>query len=114
MQRKLLTMTSDTVRQKYIYNTPYDDNEFPLVLEDNINVEKDIFYTINASFLYSLEEEDFKNVIQSIKSNNMNKVIIRNNLGFKSSNKILINASLCYIMSFVYLFKKSGLSCRVI
>ena len=114
MQRKHLIMTSDTIRQKYIYNTPYDDNEFPLVLEDNIDIEKDIFSSINASYLYCLEEQDFKRVIQNIKTGNIDKVVIRNDYCFKSSNKILVNASLCHIMSFVYLFKKNGIKCKVI
>ena len=50
-------MTSDTIMQKYIYNTSYDDNDFPLVLEDNIDIEKDKCTSINASYLYCLEEQ---------------------------------------------------------
>ena len=57
MQRKRLIMTSDTIMQKYIYNTSYDDNDFPLVLEDNIDIEKDKCTSINASYLYCLEEQ---------------------------------------------------------
>ena len=71
-------MTSDTIRQKYIYNTPYDDNEFPLVLEDSFDIEKDKYTSINASYLYCLEEQDFKRVVQNIKTSNIDKVIIRN------------------------------------
>ena len=114
LQRKYLIMTSDTIRQKYIYNTPYDDNEFPLVLEDGTDIEKDKFTSINASYLYCLEEQDFKRVVQSIKTSNMDKIIIKNDYCFKSSNIKLVNASLCHIMSFVYLFKKNGLKCKVI
>lgn len=107
-------MTSDTIRQKFIYNTPYDDNEFPLVLEDKIDIENDEYSSINASYLYCLEEDDFNKIVNNVISRNIDKVVIRNDYHFKSSNKILINASLCHIMSFVYLFKKNGLKCKVI
>ncbi|HBF68516.1 MAG TPA: hypothetical protein DDW20_04250 [Firmicutes bacterium] len=106
-------MTSDTIRQKFIYNTPYDDNEFPLVLEDNIDMENDKYYLINASYLYCLEEFEFNTIIKDIKNKNIDKVIIKNDYLLKSGNKILVNASLCYIMAFVYLFKKNGIKCKV-
>ena len=107
-------MTSDSIRQKFIYNTPYDDNEFPLVIEDNIDIQKEKYLLVNASFLYRLEENDFDQLVASNKSSNISNIVIRNDYYFKSSNKILINASLCHIMTFVYLFKKNGLRCKVI
>ena len=106
-------MTSDTIRQKYIYNTPYDDNEFPLVLEDDADVENIQFFSIKASYLYYLDEHNFISIVQNIKSNNLDTVIIKNDYCYKSSNKILIDASLCHIMAFVYLFKKNGLKCKI-
>ncbi len=107
-------MTSDTIRQKFIYNTPYDDNEFPLVIEDDVDVDNIEFFSIKASYLYCLEEYDFIGIVQNIKSNNLDTVIIKNDYSHKSSNKILIDATLCHIMAFVYLFKKNGLNCKII
>lgn len=107
-------MTSDTIRQKYIYNTPYNDDEFPLVLEDNIDINKSEYFSIDASFLYFLEEQDFIGIVNALKSSRITNVVIINDYHFKNTNKILNNASLCHIMSFVYLFKKNGLKCMVI
>ena len=114
LQRKRLIVTSDTIMQKYIYNTSYDDNDFPLVLEDNIDIEKDKCTSINASYLYCLEEQDFIRIVQNIEINNIDKIIIKNDYCFKNSNKILINASLSHILSFAYLFKKKRFKCKVI
>lgn len=105
-------MVSDTLRQKFIYNTPFDDNEFPLVvLDEDISSNSADTYKINASKLYFIEEMDFENLIKSISNS---KVLILNDYKFKSLNSILNKGSLCHILAFAYLFKKNGFKCNVI
>ena len=105
-------MTSDTVRQKFIYNTPYDDNEYPLVVEDEFDLNINDYEIIYATQLYQLEENDFDDYIIELKNKNIHKVLIKNDCVFENDNPILKNASYCYIKAFVYLFKKQKLMCR--
>lgn len=107
-------MVADTLRQKFIYATPYDDNEFPLVeLDANLNASTNNSYKINASTLYFLEKEDFESLVNEIKFKH-DSVLIINDYRFKSFNAILNRGCLCHMMAFAYLFKQKELKCNII
>ena len=107
-------MVADTLRQKYIYATPYDKDEFPLVeLDKDLNSTTENVFKINASKLYFIEKNEFETLVNIIKPNK-DSVLIINDYSFKSSNKILNKGCLCHMMSFAYLFKQNNLKCNII
>lgn len=107
-------MVADTLRQKFIYATPYDKDEFPLVdLDRNINLKMEDVFRINASELYFIEKEEFESLVSTLKSHN-NSVLIINDYNFKSSNVILHKGCLCHMLSFAYLFKTNNIRCNII
>ena len=107
-------MVADTLRQKFIYATPYDKEEFPLVsLDGELNMLSKNTYKIKASSLYFLEKDEFEIIIIKIKSNDCS-VLIVNDYNFKSSNIILNRGVLCHMMSFAYLFKQNNLKCNIV
>ena len=107
-------MVADTLRQKFIYATPYDKEEFPLVsLDGELNMLSKNTYKIKASSLYFLEKYEFETLIEEIKSNNCS-VLIVNDYNFKSSSIILNKGALCHMMSFAYLFKQNNLKCNIV
>lgn len=107
-------MVADTLRQKYIYATPYDEDEFPLVeLDRNITILSKNVFKINGTQLYSLDEDEFKSMLVTIKSK-YDSVLIINDYSFKSSNAILNRGCLCHMMAFAYLFKQNNLKCNII
>lgn len=107
-------MVSSTLRQKFIYNTPFNDDDFPLVkLDGDIDNNSIHTFKINASKLYELEENDFGALLKDLKLK-FNSILIINNYKFKSQNKNLINGSKAHILAFAYLFKKNGYKCGVI
>lgn len=106
-------MITDTLRQKFIYATPFDKKEFPLVqLDKNLESKTTVIYKINALSLYFLEKEDFEKLIKSIVGK-YNAVLIINDQKFKSQNCILKNGFLCYMMAFAFLFKQNNLKCNI-
>lgn len=107
-------MISSTLRQKYIYNTPFSDDDFPLVkLDIDIDANSNDVFKINASDLYNLEENDFEKILTSLDLNIISVLII-NDYRFKSQNKKLINGSKAHILAFAYLFKKNGYNCNIV
>lgn len=107
-------MVADTLRQRYIYATPYNKDEFPLVnLDKELNILDNKAFKINGTQLYSLEENEFKTLLNVIKSK-FNSVFIINDYNFKSSNTILNRGCLCHMMAFAYLFKQNNLKCNII
>ncbi len=107
-------MVADTLRQKFIYATPFDENEFPLVeLDSDLNSSTKDIVKINASSLYFLEKDGFESLVNEIKSKH-DSVLIVNDYHFKSSNIILNKGCLCHIMAFAYLFKQKELKCNII
>lgn len=106
-------MVANTLRQKFIYATPYNENEFPLVtLDGDINSLTGNTFKINATTLYSLEQNDFQSLINIIKSK-YSSVLIVNDYRFKSANIILNRGCLCHMMAFAYLFQQNNLKCNV-
>lgn len=104
-------MVYDTIRQKFIYNTPFDDKEFPKVTLDETATFKNP-YSINATYLYSLEIDDFENVVDTIRANN-DSVIIVNDYRLKSRNEALSDGIRCHMLAFAYLFKERGILCGI-
>lgn len=106
-------MVYDTLRQKYIYNTPFDKKEFPKVdLDHDLSSFKNAYF-INASSLYFIEAEAFNGLIGSLKGK-IDAIVIKNDLKFKNENKALEEGSKCYILAFAFLFKKNGFFCKII
>lgn len=105
-------MTSDTLRQKYIYNVPFDDNEQPLVKLDLGLKGNASAYTINATDLYFMEENSFITLCKNIDSR-YSGIVINNDHDSRSKNRILENSNKCYLLSFAYLFKKAGFKCNI-
>ena len=107
-------MVADTLRQKFIYATPFDKDEFPLVnLDKNLDLKTKNTFKINASELYFMEKDEFESLVNIIKSHS-NSVLIVNDYNFKSSNIVLNKGCLCHMMSFAYLFKTNNLKCNII
>lgn len=98
-------MISDTLRQKFIYSTPYSDDGLPLVVLDEIRDDESSGETISGKSLYFWERDDFERFV-STHAGKTKKVIIINDYDLKSSSKRLEDVPKCYLMSFACLFKK--------
>lgn len=107
-------MISDTLWQKYIYNTPFDDDEMPL-LNSRKSIINGIYKTINISgkSLYSYNKKDFLKLCNDFHNNDYLNVIIDNDYEFESNNSILINSAKAHMLSFCYLFQENGFNCIV-
>ena len=104
-------MTSDTLRQKFIYDVPFDDDGFPLLKLDHIE-NKLKMHTVLASDLWFIETNTFNALCTMVKKSYAG-VSIKIDHTFRSSNPILLRGYKCYLMSFAYLFKKEGLKCQI-
>lgn len=106
-------MISDTLRQKFIYSTPFTDDGFPLViLDDGQRDEGTSFVTVSGKSLYYWGKEDFDRFISNTKGR-AEKIIILNDYELKSRNQRLEDGLKCYLLSFAYHFKKSGFRCTI-
>ena len=105
-------MTSDTLRQKFVYNVPFDDDEYPLVKLDTELVYEANLFTINASDLWFIEQGKFNKLCKMVRDHYAG-IIIKYDHEYKSHNQILNRGNKCYLMSFVYLFKKNGIKCTI-
>ncbi len=106
-------MISDTLRQKYLYATPFADDGFPLVrLDDESRMDCDSIETISGSSLYHWEQETFDAFVTSRKGK-IAAVLIEDDLCLQSNNPILKNGVKCFLMSFAYHFKKAGFQCAI-
>ena len=112
MPERQLNMTSDTLRQKYVYNVPFDDDEYPLVKFDKELVNKANLFTIKASDLWFIEQEDFNKLCKVVKGH-YDGIVIKYDYEHKSHNQTLYKGNKCYLLSFVYHFKKSGIKCTI-
>lgn len=104
-------MISSTLRQKFIYNTPFDDDEYPLVKLDLIEDCKNP-YEIKASSLYFIDEKRFNQIVNSLQKD-CDSVVIIDDYEIKSQNGILQYGIKAYILAFSYLFKKQGFKCCI-
>ncbi len=104
-------MISSALRQKFIYNTPFDDNEFPLVKLDLIESCKKL-YKMKAISLYFIDEKRLNRIANSLQKD-FDSIVIINDYKIKSQNKILHECIQAYILAFAYIFKKQGLRCCI-
>ncbi len=106
-------MTSDTIRQKFLYNIPLLDNGFPLVkLDDIVSYSGDI-KIIRLTELWKLELQSFKELLESL-TITTSFILLKNDLSIQNDNPILSNAIKCYLESFAYWFKKANLKVAIV
>lgn len=105
-------MISDTLRQRFLYSVPFDDNGFPLVVFDDQLENQAKSETISGKDLYFWEKEVFERFVDS-RRGRIEEIIIVNDLDLKSGNKRLSDGLKCYLMAFAYRFKKSGFRCSI-
>lgn len=103
-------MTSDTIKQKFLYNIPLLDNDYPMVLIDKVYTKTDC----NREKLYfsnicNLTKEKFDSLINVIKANGSDSIIIENDFAH-FDNLIIKNAVKYYLLAFAYWFKKNNIN----
>lgn len=98
-------MLDSTLKQKFIYNTPFTDDEMPYVILDKL---PDNPKMISISQLCSLEYYDFNNLISDLKNRKAFEILLCNDAELHSNNDMIKRAVKCYLMSFAYHFKKQG------
>lgn len=107
-------MTSDTLWQKYIYNTPFDDEEMPLL---NSRLSKldfnDKNFIISGRSLYDLDKASFIELCSSLKSDSYINITIIDDYCFASDNMYVKNGAIAHQKSFCYLFQKQGFHCCI-
>ncbi len=106
-------MIGDTLRQKYLYATPFKDDGFPLVvLDDEKEFCPERTEYISGQSLYFWKEDELHSFIKSRK-HSTDSIVIINDYNFDSRNKCLEDGARCHMMSFAYLLKKAGFSCAI-
>lgn len=106
-------MIGDTLRQKFIYATPFADDGFPLVvLDDETRFDPTKTEYVSGQSLYFWEESEFRAYVESTKKK-ASAIVILDDYRFKSGNKLLEDGAKCHLMSFAYLFKKAGFLCAI-
>ncbi len=106
-------MIGDTLRQKYVYATPFADDGFPLVvLDDENKFDSTRTEIVSGQSLYYWEEKEFLSFVESRKKS-IDAIIVLDDYQFKSDNKILQAGAKCHLMSFAYHFKKAGFLCAL-
>jgi len=103
-------MLDSTLRQKFLYNTPFTNDEMPYVLLDEVSSGAK---QINLSHLCVLEESAFIKLAIEARSTNTNEIVLVNDLTLFSNNLIIVRALKCYLLSFAYHFKKLGFKVNV-
>lgn len=106
-------MTSDTIRQKFLYNIPLLDNGYPLVKLDDINSYSGNIKIIRLTELWNLELQNFKELLKNL-SLNPSFILLKNDLYIQNNNPIMQNVIKCYLESFAYWFKKANLKVAII
>lgn len=107
-------MTSDTLWQKFIYNTPFDDEEMPLLNSKMSIVDpcrKTI--TISGSSLYDFEQDNFICLCEGLANDGYGNVLIENDLHLRSGNFLVEKGAKAYLLAFCYLFQKRGFHCKI-
>lgn len=107
-------MTADTLWQKYIYNTPFDDDGLPLLNSRLSEILKDNEpYIISGKALFTLSEADFDSLCFRLSSFGFNSIFIENDYELKSNNIILKKGVEAHLKAFCRLFQDKGFHCRV-
>lgn len=107
-------MTSDTLWQKYIYNTPFDNEEMPLLNSRMSKLDfNDKSFIISGRSLYDLDKTSFIELCSSLKSNGYINIIITDDYRFTSDNLYVRNGAIAHQKAFCYLFQKRGFHCCI-
>lgn len=117
-------MKHNRLRQKYVYDCEFDQEEFPLIRRDDpipmeyvvdYRNEVSVFDELNkaryifASTLHDLEEKDFLSILAKLKKMDIQYLIILNDIFLSSENKILKEGYRCYLYSFLQKIQGYGL-----
>lgn len=102
-------MTSNTLWQKYIYNTPFDDEGFPLLNSRKSALEPPVAYLLGSS-CYQLTEKEFGVLCGNLHRQGVHSVVLINDYHFQSDNPIVQKGSLAHMMAFCFLFQQQGFS----
>lgn len=105
-------MTSDTLWQKYIYNTPFDDEGLPLLNSRKSTPEPPIAYLL-GSFCYQLTEKEFNILCKNLHRQGVHSVVLINDYCFKSDNPIIRKGSLAHMRAFCFLFQQQGFCSQI-
>jgi len=102
-------MTSDTLRQKFIYNTPFNDDGFPL-LNSRLSVisEGMRIFCASGKHLLELEQGDFDKFCDDSKDDNIDAIVIIDDYHLQCQNPLLLRGIKAHLMSFCYLFQQKG------
>ncbi len=92
-------MLDSTLRQKFIYNTPFTDDEMPYVILDDITEDAKV---ITLSNLFKLEIIEFTKLVEELKNAKLDTLLLANDLAIISNNQIIQRAIKCYLLSFAY------------
>lgn len=103
-------MLDSTLRQKFIYNTPFTDDEMPYVILDDITEEAKV---ITLSNLFKLEIIEFAKLLEKLKNEKLDTLLLTNDLTIISNNQILQQAIKCYLLSFAYHIQKQGFKVNI-
>lgn len=107
-------MTSDTLWQKYVYDTPFDDDEMPLLnsRKSTIDGTRKTF-EISGKSLYGLDSRSFEKICKTLMDGNFGNVVIIDDYQFRSNNSTVVKGSKAHMMSFCHLFQKKGFNAIV-
>lgn len=102
-------MISNTLWQKYIYNTPFDDEGLPLLNSRKSTPEPPISYLLGSS-CYQVTEEEFVILCKNLQRQGVHSVVLINDYHFQSDNPIVRKGNLAHMMAFCFLFQQQGSS----
>lgn len=108
-------MTSDTLRQKFIYNTPFNDDGFPL-LNSRLSVisEGMHIFSVSGKHLFELEKGDFDKLCDGLKNNGIDAIVIINDYHLQCQNPLLLRGIKAHLMSFCHLFQQKGFHSAIV
>lgn len=119
-------MTSQYLKQKFIYDVKPDLNEFPQIRDDSVPIDMNMVsplsidqptifdektdsrYVLGSSLL-ECSLERFYSMVSRAKTLNIHSIIIKDDENTLSNNPILEEGHKCYLESFIFLFQKNGL-----
>ena len=105
-------MTSDTLWQKYIYNTPFDDEGFPLLNSPKSVIDPPLAYLL-GSFCYQLTEKEFGVLCGNLHRQGVHSVVLINDYRFESDNPNIRKGSLAHMKALCFLFQQQGFCSRI-
>lgn len=108
-------MTSDTLWQRYIYDTPFDDDEMPL-LNSRMSVtdsSTEKSFRISGRSLYSLSLMDFERLCTSLKRGGYHSVVIVDDYAWLTENGRVRKGADAHMKAFCHHFQRKGFCCNI-